>query len=209
MVQTTKRCFQSLPMTPFDTYKQYLAFKHHFTKPKYDYFRYGGKSRASLDSFYKRKDRYFFEKTSRKYNDDEVKAFFLSNFVESDNPDGLWIGTIIRSGESCYKRWQTRQQSMYYQYTQQINSLLSDTTLEEIFNCKKGHPPVLKSYLAGDTSIETLAILDKILGYVKDFDKKLKDPIWERVGLKILKYEPFLNIDIFKYKKYLREQIHE
>ena len=59
-------------MTPFDTYKQYLAFKHHFTKPKYDYFRYGGKSRASLDAFYKRKDRYFFEKTSRKYNDDEV-----------------------------------------------------------------------------------------------------------------------------------------
>jgi len=195
-------------MTPFDTYKQYLAFKHHFSKPKYDYFRYGGKSRASLDSFYKRKDRYFFEKTSRKYNDDEVKAFFLANFVESDNPDGLWIGTIIRNGETSYKRWQTRQQSMYYQYTQQINNLLSDSTLEEIFHCK-GHPPVLKSYLAGDTSIETLAILNKILGYVKDFDKKLLDPVWERVSLKIKKYEPFLNIDVFKYKKYLREQVNE
>lgn len=208
MAQTTKRCFQSLPMTPFDTYKQYLAFKHHFSKPKYDYFRYGGKSRASLDSFYKRKDRYFFEKTSRKYNDDEVKAFFLANFVESDNPDRLWIGTIIRNGETSYKRWQTRQQSMYYHYTQQINNLLSDSTLEEIFYCK-GHPLVLKSYLAGDTSIETLAILDKILGYVKDFDKKLLDPVWERVSLKIKKYEPFLNIDIFKYKNYLREQVNE
>ena len=195
-------------MTPFDTYKQYLAFKHHFTKPKYDYFRYGGKSRASLDSFYKRKDRYFFEKTSRKYNDDEVKAFFLANFVESDNPDGLWIGTIIRNGESVYKSWQHRNQSLYYQYTQQIDNLLSDSTLEEIFHCK-GHPPILKSYLAGETSIETLAILDKILGYVKDFDKKLLDPVWERVSLKIKKYEPFLNIDIFKYKKYLREQVNE
>lgn len=195
-------------MTPFDTYKEYLAFKHHFTKPKYDYFRYGGKSRASLDSFYKRKDRYFFEKTSRKYNDDEVKAFFLANFVESDNPDGLWIGTIIRNGESVYKSWQHRNQSLYYQYTQQIDNLLSDSTLEEIFHCK-GHPPILKSYLAGETSIETLAILDKILGYVKDFDKKLLDPVWERVSLKIKKYEPFLNIDIFKYKKYLREQVNE
>lgn len=196
------------PMTPFDTYKQYLAFKHHFTKPKYDYFRYGGKSRASLDSFYKRKDRYFFEKTSRKYNDDEVKAFFLANFVETDNPDGLWIGTIIREGESSYKRWQNRQQSMYYQFTQQVSNLLSENKLQELFECK-GHPPVLKSYLAGDTSIETLAILDKILGYVKDFDKKLLDPVWERVSLKIKKYEPFLNIDIFKYKKYLREQVNE
>ena len=26
-------------MTPFDTYKQYLAFKNHFTKEKYDYHR--------------------------------------------------------------------------------------------------------------------------------------------------------------------------
>ena len=196
------------PMTPFDTYKQYLAFKHHFTKPKYDYFRYGGKSRASLDAFYKRKDRYFFEKTSRKYNDDEVKSFFLANFVETDNPDGLWIGTIIRSGEGSYKRWQNRQQSMYYQYTQQVSKLLDEYTLTDLFKCK-GHPPVLKSYLAGETSIETMAILDKILGYAKDFDKKLLDPVWERVSLKIKKYEPFLNIDIFKYKKYLREQVNE
>ena len=196
------------PMTPFDTYKQYLAFKHHFTKPKYDYFRYGGKSRASLDSFYKRKDRYFFEKTSRKYNDDEVKSFFLANFVETDNPDGLWIGTIIRSGEGSYKRWQNRQQSLYYQYTQQVDKLLDEYSLIELFKCK-GHPPVLKSYLAGDTSIETMAILDKILGYAKDFDKKLLDTVWEKVGLKIKKYEPFLNIDVFKYKKYLREQVNE
>ena len=195
-------------MTPFDTYKQYLAFKHHFTKPKYDYFRYAGKSRASLDSFYKRKDRYFFEKTSRRYNDDEVKAFFLANFVETDNPDGLWIGTIIRSGEGSYKRWQNRQQSLYYQYTQQVSKLLDEYSLTDLFTCK-GHPPVLKSYLAGETSIETMAILDKILGYAKDFDKKLLDPVWERVSLKIKKYEPFLNIDVFKYKKYLREQVNE
>jgi len=200
--------YTRLGMTPFDTYKQYLAFKHHFTKPKYDYFRYGGKSRASLDAFYKRKDRYFFEKTSRKYNDDEVKSFFLANFVETDNPDGLWIGTIIRSGEGSYKRWQNRQQSMYYQYTQQVSKLLDEHTLTDLFKCK-GHPPVLKSYLAGETSIETMAILDKILGYAKDFDKKLLDPVWERVSLKIKKYEPFLNIDVFKYKKYLREQVNE
>ena len=71
-----------LSMTPFDTYKIYLAMKSHFTREKYDYFQYGGKTNASLDSFYKRKDRYFFEKTSRKYPDEEVKQFFVANFVE-------------------------------------------------------------------------------------------------------------------------------
>ena len=61
-------------MTPFDVYKTYLAFKNHFTKENYDYFKYCGKSRASLDSFHKRKDRYFFERTSRQKNDEEIKG---------------------------------------------------------------------------------------------------------------------------------------
>ena len=54
--------------------------------------------------------RYFFEKMSRKYKDPEIKDFFLANFVNTDNPEGLWIGNIIRSGEGVYKEWQKRQQ---------------------------------------------------------------------------------------------------
>ena len=63
-------------MTPFDVYKTYLGLKNHFTKDKYDYHRYNGKTRASLQSFYKRKDRYWFEKMSRQKNDQEVVNFF-------------------------------------------------------------------------------------------------------------------------------------
>ena len=63
-------------MTPFDAYKTYLALKNHFSKPKYDYFKYAGKSRASIESFNKRKDRYWFERISRQKNDEEIKNFF-------------------------------------------------------------------------------------------------------------------------------------
>ena len=52
-------------MTPFEVYKTYLALKNHFTQAKYDYNKYCGKVRASLNSFYKRKDRFWFEKLSR------------------------------------------------------------------------------------------------------------------------------------------------
>jgi hypothetical protein len=41
------------------------------------------------------------------------------------------------------------------------------------------------------------------------FDKKLLDPVWETVSLKIKKYKPFLNIDKFQYKKLLREIVNE
>jgi hypothetical protein len=50
-----------------------------------------------------------------------------------------------------------------------------------------------------------MVILDMILGYVKQFDKKLTDPVWETVSLRIQKYQPFLNIDVAKYKEILKE----
>ena len=49
-----------LNVMPFDAYKQYLSLKNHFTKEKYDYHKYCGKSRATVQSFYKRKDRFWF-----------------------------------------------------------------------------------------------------------------------------------------------------
>ena len=112
-------------MTPIEVYKTYLAFKNHFTKEKYDYFKYRGRSRASTAAFHKRKDRYFFEKTSRKYPDEEVKQFFVANFVESSDPQSLWIGTIARTGDTTYSAWQKRQQSLYYKFTQEVDELLS------------------------------------------------------------------------------------
>ena len=48
----------------FDVYKTYLAVKLHFTSDTYDYYKYDGKVNAKLDTFTKRKDRYFFHKLS-------------------------------------------------------------------------------------------------------------------------------------------------
>ena len=59
-------------MSPFEVYQNYLSLKSHFSNPKYDYFKYNKKVRATLTSFNKRKDKYFFEKSSRKYSDKEV-----------------------------------------------------------------------------------------------------------------------------------------
>jgi hypothetical protein len=50
-----------------------------------------------------------------------------------------------------------------------------------------------------------MVILDKILGYVNDFNKNFDDPVWETVSMKIKKYSPFLNIDVFRYRKLLKE----
>lgn len=196
-------------MTPFEVYKQYLAFKQHFTRKSYDYFRYGGKSNASLESFYKRKDKYFFEKMSRKYSDTEIKDFFIANFVLSDNPASVWIGNVIRGGDHSYQEWIKKQQSLFYLFTQETEQMLSENNLNDLLDCSRQHPPILKMFLGGNISLETIVIWDKILLFGKNFDKELCDPIWESVSLKINKYKPFLNLDIFKYKKVLKEKVLE
>jgi hypothetical protein len=195
-------------MSPFETYQAYLGIKNHFTNPKYDYFKYK-KTRATLTSFNKRKDKYFFEKSSRKYSDKEIVDFLVSNFIVADNPQSIWIGEIINSGERNYQEWMRRQQSLSYLFKEQSTELFSEVKLEDALNCSKGHPPILKKFLSGKICIETLVIYDRIFLFGKQFDKKLLDPIWETVSLKIKKYTPFLNIDVFQYKRILRDIINE
>ena len=198
-----------MKVTPFETYQAYLGMKSHFTNPKYDFIKYGGKSRATITSFNKRKDKYWFEKTSRKYSDQEVIDFLLSNFVNATNPQNLWIGEIINSGERTYAEWKMRQQSLTYMFKEQSENLLSDNDLEKVFSCSKGHPLVLKKYLGGEISLETLSILERIFSFQKNFDKKLTDPVWETVSMKLKKYLPFLNINVFQFKKILRGIVNE
>ena len=50
-----------------------------------------------------------------------------------------------------------------------------------------------------------MVICDKIFLYGNDFDKKLKDPVWETVSRRIKKYSPFLHIDVSHYKKILKD----
>ena len=198
-----------MTVTPFETYQHYLSLKNHFTNPKYDFFRYGAKTRASVTSFNKRKDKYWFEKTSRKYDDKEVVDFLVSNFASADNPQNLWIGEIINSGERTYADWKKRKQSSTYLFKEQSSELLCQNELEELFDCSKGHPPILKKFLGGEVSLDTLVIYDIIFEFSERFDKKLDDPVWETVSLKIKKYKPFLNIDVSNFKKIIRSIVNE
>lgn len=193
---------------PFDVYKNYLGLKNHFTKDTYDYHRYGGKSRASLDSFYKRRDRFFFEKLSRQKNDTEVVEFFVSNFVTCDDPQSLWIGEIVRNGEQNYTDWKKRLQSLSYTFKSEIEEVFTDKNFDAMFRIEgTKHPQIIKEHLRKNISLETFVILNKIIGFKENFDKKLSDPVWKFLSMRINKYDSFIHIDVFKFRKILKEII--
>ena len=195
-------------VSPFDTFKAYLGLKNHFTKEKYDYHRYGGKSRASLESFYKRKDRFFFEKLSRQKDDSEVIEFFVSNFVGCNDPQSLWIGEIVRNGEQNYTDWKRRLQSLSYTFKSEVENVFSGKNFDEMFKIEGNrHPQLIKEHLRKNLSLESLVILNKILGFKKEFDSKLDDPVWKFLSMRIDKYDSFIHIDVFKFRSILKEVI--
>ena len=192
-------------MMPVDAYRCYLSLKNYFTKDSYDYHKYCGKSRATVQCFYKRKDRFWFERIARQKSDQEVVEFFVSNFISCTDPSKLWIGEMMKEGEDRYLNWKKRNQSLSYVFKEETTSLFDSQKVDEVFDCTKGHPLVLKKFLSGNISPETMVIYDKIFLFGNDFDKKLQDPVWETVSKKLKKYSPFLNIDVPYYKNILKQ----
>lgn len=191
---------------PFDAYRTYLSLKNHFTKDKYDYHKYCGKSRATVQSFYKRKDRFWFEKVTRQKNEKEVVDFFVANFVASSDPSSLWIGEIIREGDTRYNEWRKKVQSLSYIFKEEVCAIFNSKNFDEMFKIVGNrHPQILKEHLQGNLSLESMLVLDKILNYRVEFDKKLNDPVWQLTSMKLKKYSPFLNIDVFRFRKILKE----
>lgn len=195
-------------LTPLECYRTYIAIKNHFTQKKYDYHKYNGKVKASLQSFYKRKDRFWFEKMSRTKTEEEVKDFFVANFAFCDDPQTLWIGEIIKNGESNYKQWQKKVQSLTYLFREELDIIFSEGNFVSNFKVVGSkHPRIIKLYLSKKISLETLIILNRVLKYKENYDRNLIDPIWEFTSMKIEKYSPFIHIDIDKYKNIIKEFI--
>lgn len=195
-------------MMPIECYKTYLAMKQHFTKDSYDYLKYCGRVKASSAAFNKRRDRYFFERMSRQKNDKEIEQFFIANFASCDDPQSVYMADIVKNGEKTYTAWQKRTQSLSYIFKNEVENLFSGQNFDSLFQHEENkHPPLVKNFLKGEVSIETLIILDKILGFKSKFDKKMSDPVWVLTSKRISKYSPFLNIDVFRYKKILKEVI--
>jgi hypothetical protein len=192
-------------MNPFEVYVSYLSLKNHFSNKKYNYFTYNGKIKCSIKSFYGRRDRFWFEKISRQKSDEEIINLFVSNFASCEDPQSLWVGEIIKDGEEIYKNWMRKTQSLSYIFKEEV-SILNSKNFDEMFRIEGNrHPKILKEFLQKKISLETMIILNNILGYKKQFDKKLLDPVWEFVSMRIEKYSPFLHIDSNKFKSILKE----
>ena len=194
----------------FSAFAIFNAIKLHFTSDSYDFFRYNGKSNVTKQNFANRKDKYSFYKLSRKYKNEELMNFYIANFLVKDVN---WIGDITGvEGEENYKMWQKRNQSLNYRFKEDIMYLMGKVSISsDMIKVKDGqYPLLLNETMQGSVTIETLSILNHMMGFFEMWNKKISDtiiwPTWKR---KCEKYTPFIHYDESKYKETFKEAIKE
>lgn len=195
----------------FDVFRMYLALKQHFSNETYDFYRYEGKVNAKEETYQQRNDFYFFETLARKLSYKEAQEYFIASFILAEDPKKVWIGDIKRDGKDSWLVWQKQIQSRTYLFEQDLSRLVAymeraELTFNDLFQTSGGHPPLLKLHLKGQISFDTLLIMDIILRYTNQWDKRLRDPLWERISFKIKKCKPFMSITKDKYKQLLKRK---
>ncbi len=184
---------------PFESFKLYNALKLHFESNSYDAIKYNFKTNVKATSFLKRKDKYFFAKIARQYEKD-LMGYYIANFKHGIS----YVGDMINEvGEDNYKNHKRIRESIHRVFSVDINRLTEeDCTFDELFESVDGqHPPVVQIWMQEDISLETVVILNSILGFIPRESKKISDTIiWPDIQRKIDKYGPFVKYDVNKCK---------
>jgi len=179
-----------IKMNGFEAYKMYLAVSNHFRSKSYDYFKYNGVVKAKVTSYEVRKDKYFFEKASRVFKQEDFLKYLVSNMCNSTD----WIGNLLGGKQQIeYKKWKQRTESLSYNFKEEIDNLYDiEPIFDKLFKMEDGkHPLLYRLYLRKKVSLETMVLLDHLVGYCKLWDKA-DDMMLDEVVLLIGKYRPFL-----------------
>ena len=194
----------------FDVYKTYLAVKLHFTTDTYDYYKYGGKVNTKLDTFTKRKDRYFFHKLSTRYAETDILDFFVANFLSDSK---RWIGNLLANdGKDVYLDYKKRKEAFAYHFKQDCGNIASDFSRRNIsfddgfIPIRGQHPRLLRLLIQRKISYQTTIVLNHYLGFTKNWDKEITEKIvWPEISLKVTRLKPFINFNATECKLIMKE----
>jgi len=195
-------------MTGFEAYKTYLAVSNHFRNKSYDYFKYNGAVKVKASSYEVRKDKYFFEKASRKFKEEDFLKYLVSNMCSTGE---YWIGNLFGGNNHVhYTKWKKHIESLTYNFKEEIDYLYdAEEQFNKLFVDDSGkHPLLYRMYMRNKVSLETLVLLDYLVGYTKTWNKS-GDMMLQEASTLISKYKPFLFHFTNPSKEKLRKTVLE
>lgn len=197
-------------MDGFKAYKYYIAVKLHFTTDKFDVF-LNPNVKGSRDVFESRNDRRIFENLARRFPKDyDVIQYYVSNFAYGHDASVYSLGESDRN----MTLWQKRKQAITQVFKFDCDTVVlhlekNNLTESELFGGQI--PELLKLFLGGHVSVETMCILESLCGYIDSW-KSNANLLWESECRKISKCRGFVKYDptkiqpiYLKFKEELQE----
>ena len=181
-------------MDGFKVWKLYMAVKLHFTTNSYNVFNNRGHVKGARDTFYARNDRFIFEKLARKFpTERDIIQYFVANFAY-DNPEVVYDQV---DSETNLNTWNKRKQSISQVFENDLHIILLHLEKERISEDRlyNGNPPeLLKLYLGGYITIETMVILDSFANYIARWKQEI-NLLWDVECRRIEKCKGFIKFD--------------
>ena len=179
---------------PYESYKLYNALKLHFETDSYDALKYNFKTSIKPQSFFNRKDKYFFAKLAKTYGKN-LKEYYIANF----KMDVKYVGDMLNEGgEQYYRSHKKVMESIHYSFENDINKLseIENSFDELLLSENNNHPKIIKLWMQDEILLETIVILDSLTGFMNRENKKITETIiWPDIYRKITKYKPFVKFN--------------
>jgi hypothetical protein len=200
-------------MDGFKAYKYYMAVKLHFTKDGFDVFKNRGTVKGTREAFNARNDKYMFDKLARKFPvDKDLIQFFVANFAYG-NDAAVYS---YEEAETNLLEWNRRKQSITKIFSDDCSKIIMDAYKNKhkedaIFNLtNKSYSSILKLFLGGQISLETVRILDDLNPIVESWKNNTSMVLlWENELRRIEKSKGFVKYDVDKVSKVFNDFMQE
>ena len=160
-------------MDGYQTYQIYQSLKLHFTSD-YDAIKYNFKTAVRKDTFERRRDRYFFEKLSRRFDKEKLIHYFTSNLIQNPN---IWIGDM---SDKIYNDYVSRYDKLTYMLSQDMK-LMSDKgySFDQLCTTSDNNTSnvFLESLRADEIHLESVVLVDIMVNFLKRLKSDLSDPL--------------------------------
>lgn len=174
----------------YQAYQIYQSLKLHFTTD-YDAVKYNYKTSVKQSSFDRRRDRYFFEKLSRRFNKEELIHYFTANLIENQK---VWIGDM---SDEIYSAYVARYDKLTYMFDEDVKFLYNKGyTFDQLCSITEdcSTNPLLEALRAHEIRLETVVLLDILVNFLKRLRSIISDPLGINKQMidMLIKYKPIM-----------------
>lgn len=179
-------------MNAYDAYKQYIAFKLHFTSRSYDYHRYSGGSGATAASFEKRaKEHRHFLKISRNR---DPESFIIGNMMFNSD---TYVGAFTSDHQKEFEKFRD---TGAYHFKGDLGKLKPVFNDNFIVDPDNSTPYILRLLMNRKISLFTACVFEQLLNCDTKWARSDNYLIFSTLAHKIVKSAPFFKIDSAKYR---------